>query len=235
MTPAIDYLNPDLPPDLRIVPMPVVDATAESLEGYGRLVTRPENFNVEIVRWPATGWRPVDADTGDEAGTTEGIFVSEWRGDVLYGRNDAVGGKYILAYATEPHLAKEDHQRPPERHARLRLEALEAERKQFEGTGTVRTLAPGSTFTLLDHPETRARTWAAIAPPSRASICCWARTASAPARSTPTAPAATTRRILTGRRTSSGTSTDSSRGRAKAGTSRRSSTGTARLRSATPC
>ncbi|MCP5280147.1 MAG: ureidoglycolate lyase [Rhodoferax sp.] len=115
MTPAIDYLNPDLPPDLRIVPMPVVDATAESLEGYGRLVSRPENCHVEIVRWPATGWRPVDAETGDEAGTTEGIFVSEWRGDVLYGSNDAVGGKYILAYATEPHLAKEDHQRAPER------------------------------------------------------------------------------------------------------------------------
>lgn len=115
MTPAIDYLNPDLPPDLRIVPMPVVDATAESLEGFGRLVTRPENCHVEIVRWPATGWRPVDAETGDEAGTTEGIFVSQWKGDVLYGRNDAVGGKYILAYATEPQLADEQHQRPPER------------------------------------------------------------------------------------------------------------------------
>lgn len=115
MTPAIDYLNPDLPPDLRIVPMPVVDATAESLEGFGRLVTRPENCHIEIVRWPATGWRPVDAETGDEAGTTEGIFVSQWKGDVLYGRNDAVGGKYILAYATEPRLADEQHQRPPER------------------------------------------------------------------------------------------------------------------------
>jgi len=115
MTPAIDYLNPDLPPDLRIVTIPVVDATAESLEGYGRLVSRPENCLVEIVRWPATGWRPVDADTGDEAGTTEGTFVSEWRGDILYGRNDAVGGQYILAYATEPHLARDDHQRPPER------------------------------------------------------------------------------------------------------------------------
>lgn len=115
MTPAIDYLNPDLPPDLRIVPMPVIDATAESLEGYGKLVTQAENYHVEIVRWPATGWRPVDAETGDEAGTTEGIFVSEWRGDILYGRNDAVGGKYILAYATEPQLAQEGHQRPPER------------------------------------------------------------------------------------------------------------------------
>ena len=115
MTPAIDYLNPDLPPGLRIVPVPVVEATAESLEGYGRLITRPESCQIEIVRWPATGWRPVDADTGDEAGTTEGTFVSEWKGDILYGRNDAVGGHYILAYATEPQLADEHHHKPPER------------------------------------------------------------------------------------------------------------------------
>ena len=42
--------------------------------------------------------RPIDADTGDQGGTTEGVFVSEWRGDILYGRNDAVGGHYILGY-----------------------------------------------------------------------------------------------------------------------------------------
>ncbi len=113
MTPAIDYLNPEIPPDLRIVPMPVVDATAENLEPYGRLVTNPDKYPIEIVRWPATGWRPVDADTGDEGGTTEGTFVSEWKGDVLYGRNDAVGGHYILAYAVIPEKADETHRRDP--------------------------------------------------------------------------------------------------------------------------
>jgi len=115
MTLAIDYLNPDLPADLRIVPMPVVDATAENLEGYGRLVKDPKECIVEITRWPSAGWRPVDSDTGDEAGTTEGIFVSEWKGDVLYGRNDAVGGHYILAYAEPPEVADEKHQRDPQR------------------------------------------------------------------------------------------------------------------------
>lgn len=115
MTPAIDYLNPDLPANLSIVSMPVVDATAESLEGYGQLVNRPQDCPIEIVRWPATGWRPVDTDTGDEGGTTEGIFVSEWKGDVLYGRNDAVGGHYILAYAEPPELADENHRRDPKR------------------------------------------------------------------------------------------------------------------------
>jgi hypothetical protein len=26
------------------------------------------------------------------------VFISEWRGDILYDRNDAVDGQYILAY-----------------------------------------------------------------------------------------------------------------------------------------
>ncbi|CAD6555401.1 ureidoglycolate lyase [Paraburkholderia metrosideri] len=111
----IDYLNPALPSGLRRVPMPVVDATPATLEGYGRLVANPDDCAIEIVQWPSTGSRPIDAGTGDEAGTTEGVFVSEWRGDILYGRNEAVGGNYILAYATEPEAAREDHANAPER------------------------------------------------------------------------------------------------------------------------
>ncbi len=67
------------------------------------------------MRWPAQGSRPVDEDSGDEGGTTQGVFVSEWRGDVLYGRNEAVDGHYVLAYADEPTRADESHRRPPER------------------------------------------------------------------------------------------------------------------------
>jgi Ureidoglycolate lyase len=111
----IDYLHPDLPTGLRHVPMPVVAATAASLCGYGRLVDDPKDCKVEIVRWPATGRRPIDADTGDQAGTTEGVFVSEWRGDILYGRNEAVGGHYILAYARAPEAARTDHRERPRR------------------------------------------------------------------------------------------------------------------------
>lgn len=109
MQQPIDYLNPGLPAGLRRVAMPVVDATAESLAGYGCLVDDPETFEVEIVRWPAQGTRPVDADTGDQGGTTQGVFVSEWKGDILYGRNEAVGGHYILAYAKDPEVARDDH------------------------------------------------------------------------------------------------------------------------------
>ena len=112
---VFDYLNPDLPRGLSRVTMPVVSATPASLEGYGRLVDDCARCAIEIVRWPARGWRAVDADTGDQGGTTEGVFVSEWRGEVLFGRNEAVGGEYILAYANEPELADRAHRRDPER------------------------------------------------------------------------------------------------------------------------
>jgi hypothetical protein len=115
MNKPVDYLNPDLPAGLKCVPMPVVEATAESLKGYGHLVDDAASCKVEIVRWPAKGWRRVDEDTGDEAGTTQGVFVSEWKGDVLYGRNEAVGGHYILAYAQLPEHADEGHIRAPSR------------------------------------------------------------------------------------------------------------------------
>lgn len=110
-----DYLNPSLAAGLRRVRMPLVDANAETLAGYGQLIDDPYQHKIEIVRWPAQGTRPVDEDSGDEGGTTEGVFVSEWRGDVLYGRNEAVAGHYVLAYADEPTRADETHRRPPAR------------------------------------------------------------------------------------------------------------------------
>ncbi len=109
-----DYLNPGIPANLKRVEIPIVEATDESLAGYGHLVQDRHGTEIEIVRWPAQGWRPVDLDTGDEGGTTEGIFISEWKGDILYGRNAAVDGHYILGYGTEPTEASEEHSRDPE-------------------------------------------------------------------------------------------------------------------------
>ena len=114
-TVAIDYLNPNLPAGLPTVVMPVIDVTPASLAGYGHLVDDPRSCRIEIVRWPAQGRRPVDDDTGDQGGTTEGVFVSEWRGDILYGRNEAVDGHYILAYSRAPESAHTDHSEPPPR------------------------------------------------------------------------------------------------------------------------
>ena len=93
--------------------MPVVDASNATLEGYGSLVADAANCRIEIVRWPAQGTRPIDPGTGDQGGTTEGVFTSEWRGDVLYGRNEAVDGNYVLAYACPPEIASTDHRTPP--------------------------------------------------------------------------------------------------------------------------
>ena len=113
--PVFDYLNPDLPANLARVTMPVVDATPAALDRYGFLVDDPAKCRIEIVRWPAQGSRPVDPDTGDQGGTTTGTFVSEWKGDILYGRNEAVGGHYILAYGEEPGRADPTHTRAPRR------------------------------------------------------------------------------------------------------------------------
>jgi len=105
--PIFDFLNPNLPAGLPTVRMPIVDATDANLEGYGHLISDPDQCTVEIVRWPSQGRRPVDEDTGNKAGTKQGIFVSQWNGDILYGRNEAVSGHYILAYATDPAEARE--------------------------------------------------------------------------------------------------------------------------------
>jgi hypothetical protein len=56
----------------------------------------------------------VDEDSGDEAGWVEGIFHGEWQGDVLYGRNEAVSGHYVLGWSTtDPQLASTTRQTVP--------------------------------------------------------------------------------------------------------------------------
>ncbi|NVK15300.1 MAG: ureidoglycolate lyase [Rhodobacteraceae bacterium] len=91
----------------------LIRATDESVKGYGCLVDDPENFEIEIVQWPAQGWRPIDEGTGDEAGWVEGTFRGDWRGDVLYGENEAVNGNYVLGWSTDPQKAQADTQTAP--------------------------------------------------------------------------------------------------------------------------
>ena len=49
----IDYLSPDVPDKLPWHDVPLIVATAETVEGYGHLVDDPETWEIEIVRWPA--------------------------------------------------------------------------------------------------------------------------------------------------------------------------------------
>ena len=112
---APQYLfDPADKPSLPLHEVPLVTATDDSVQGYGCLVDHPDDIDIEIVRWPATGWRKVDEDSGDEGGWVEGIFHGEWQGDVLYGRNEAVSGHYVLGWSTtDPQLASTTQQTAP--------------------------------------------------------------------------------------------------------------------------
>ena len=87
---------------------PLVEATDETLAGHGRLVDDAETFPIEIVRWPAQGWRPVDPNSGDQGGVAEGLFEFWWRGDTLYARNNAVGDSYLFGWSRWPEAAASD-------------------------------------------------------------------------------------------------------------------------------
>jgi ureidoglycolate lyase len=93
-------------PSLPVVSVPLIEATDESVNGYGYLVDDPAGCEIEIVQWPAQGWRSIDEGTGDEGGCVEGIFYGEWDGDVLMGHNDAVDGHYVLGWSCDPQLAR---------------------------------------------------------------------------------------------------------------------------------
>lgn len=104
----IDYLNPAVPETLPWQSVPLVRATAASVEGYGQIVDDYRDFPIEIVTWPALGRRPVDAGTGNEAGTTSGEFEFWWEGDFFYGRNHAVNDEYLLGWSRNPRDARRD-------------------------------------------------------------------------------------------------------------------------------
>ncbi len=92
-------------PSLPLHRVPLVVASEETVAGYGQMVDDPAGFAIEIIRWPAQGWRPVDADSGDEGGFVEGVFHGQWTGDVLMGRNEAVDGHYVLGWSRDPQQA----------------------------------------------------------------------------------------------------------------------------------
>ncbi len=86
----------------RAYEMQSVLATERSLEGYGCLVDEPKSFPIEIVRWPAQGWRPIDDHSGDQGGVTEGLFEFWWESGTLYATNNAVGDSYLFGWSRWP-------------------------------------------------------------------------------------------------------------------------------------
>jgi ureidoglycolate lyase len=89
----------------RVHETPVVVASDSTLKGYGCLVDAPESFPIEIVRWPAQGWRPIDHNSGDQGGVAEGVFEFWWTGETLYARNNAVGDSYLFGWSNWPEEA----------------------------------------------------------------------------------------------------------------------------------
>jgi len=94
---------------VKLFELPLVKATPDSLKGYGLLSDEYEKTDIEIVTWPAQGWRGVDINTGNEGGTTEGVFQFWWQGDYLYGRNTAVNDEYLLGWTCLPEAASKDN------------------------------------------------------------------------------------------------------------------------------
>lgn len=106
MTSAPQYIfDAGTRPSLPLVEVPLIRATSQSVKGYGALYHSADQCDIEIVKWPAQGWRPIDDGTGDEGGITEGIFHGEWDGDILMGSNDAVNGHYVLGWSCDPQQA----------------------------------------------------------------------------------------------------------------------------------
>ena len=111
---APNYIFPaNEKPSLPLHNVPIIKAMPDSVKAYGCLVDDPDNFDIEIVRWPASGWRQVDEGTGDEGGAVEGIFSGKWHGDILMGTNDAVGGHYVLGWSCDPQNASAEKQTVP--------------------------------------------------------------------------------------------------------------------------
>ena len=92
------------------IEIPLIEATNETLKGYGCLINDYEQCEIEIVTWPKQGWRNIEKGTGNEGGTTEGPFETWWDEGILYGKNNAVehksrydqDGQYLLGYSYDP-------------------------------------------------------------------------------------------------------------------------------------
>ncbi len=93
--------------------VPLVEATAESLRGFGEVVPDFASAKVIMTPWPLQGWRPMSPGVnGNEAGETAGAFSMWAEGGVLFGRNEAVKRAYIIGWFDDPATAAQDREPP---------------------------------------------------------------------------------------------------------------------------
>ena len=97
--------------EIKVVRAPLVLASAETLEGFGRVEQDFASAKVAIVPWPVAGWRPLVQGTGDEGGYAEDVFEMFRKGSLQYARNVALGRFYVTGWFSDPATATEadDH------------------------------------------------------------------------------------------------------------------------------
>lgn len=97
-----NFVSPNLPANLKVRDVQI-SPTSELSKVGARLIESPDDIttekgNFDIVKWPVLGWRSLDPETGDEAGTTEGPFEVAWQGDHYFAHNLAIASsnnKYL--------------------------------------------------------------------------------------------------------------------------------------------
>lgn len=98
----VDQMPSVTAPGIAVVQVPMLYATTDSFAAFGRLVTDYQAEQVFIETWPASGWRPVEAGTGNEGGIAEGHFEFSRSGSLMIARNHAVDGHYITGWFNDP-------------------------------------------------------------------------------------------------------------------------------------
>jgi ureidoglycolate lyase len=90
--------------------VPLIEATNETLRGYGHIVADFALGRVTIVTWPQPGWRSIVPGTGNEGGIVEDCFEMQRRGEIQYAVNNAVGRSYITGWFADPASASDSRE-----------------------------------------------------------------------------------------------------------------------------
>lgn len=105
---GMDLLHPPSTATVRVVEVPIVRATFETVQatGIGRIEPSFEAAMCDITPWPTAGWRKLQAGTGIEGGTVQDVFRMSRRGCVQYATNVAIDRSYITGwYSADPATA----------------------------------------------------------------------------------------------------------------------------------
>ena len=87
-------------------PVPLLPLTEETAAPFGELIDNIADAEIELVPWRVHGSRAVTS--GGFGDVIEGQFHCFWRGEMMFGRNHAVGREDLLGWRVDPTVASED-------------------------------------------------------------------------------------------------------------------------------